>query len=547
MDQQAEHSETAGIQEVGPRLDGEAGQLETTPTPAVEPQGSIFPDPFGEEQTGEPAVQAPSELPRHISLSDDADDPVVDCMLESAYQAQAAPAGGARDRGLAFDLEDESEERSIGLDGLEAELPEDSPAEPEPSVRIFCSTGVPPVFSGQEHSGDGLATDDLPRSLGTATSDTSAPVTPDTGATEPAAMALNRPADESTCAAHIVASALEAIVSGLAGSILQTALSSRAVRSAGPAGVGSHSSTDPAGPASRTVTSGSGKAIGSASPDDDHSYQWHAFQDDDDAAPVEPWGEEAPTPVAAPAGSVAAVDAASREDPNREAASGKSGAPVAYRLPSHHVIPSGSAGASDGTLDYESSADPENADNLVPAGTSRGGGWTIPLLCAGISIIACCLLIPLCDANRRAAFEKLRLRRDLESLQHQVATNDEFLRKVSDDPTLAERLAQRQLRKVRAGMRDVPLKDDAGAGRSKAAFGSMSPFGIVAVAPPGPLAPYQPVGGRIATLCYNPHSRLYLMGAGLMLLAMGLVMGYVPIGGTTRQIQRAGPRSSQDA
>jgi hypothetical protein len=179
-------------------------------------------------------------------------------------------------------------------------------------------------------------------------------------------------------------------------------------------------------------------------------------------------------------------------------------------------------------LDYESAAGLEDAGNLVPAGASRGGGWTIPVLCAGIGIIACCLLIPICDANRRAAYEKLRLRRDLESLQHQVATNDEFLRKVSDDPTLAERLAQRQLRKVRAGMHDVPLRG--GAAQTTAAFGSMSPFAIVAVPPPPPMAPYEPVGGRIATLCYNPHSRLYLMGAGLMLLAMGLVMGYVPLG-----------------
>ncbi len=266
-----------------------------------------------------------------------------------------------------------------------------------------------------------------------------------------------------------------------------------------------------------------------APPDEDHSYQWHAFQQDDDAVPAGLWGEDETAAAAAEVSpEPAAVDSAPRE-----AASGEFEPPVAPAQSSHHIVPKGSAGAADGMLDYESAAGPENADEIILAGSSRGGGWTIPVLCAGIAIIACCLLIPICDSNRRAAYEKLRLRRDLESLQHQVATNDEFLRKVSDDPTLAERLAQRQLRKVRAGMHDVPLKVEPG--QSTGAFGSMSPFAIVAVPPPPPLPPYKPVGGRIATICYNPHSRLYLMGAGLMLLAMGLVMGYGPLGGLVEQ------------
>ena len=86
-------------------------------------------------------------------------------------------------------------------------------------------------------------------------------------------------------------------------------------------------------------------------------------------------------------------------------------------------------------------------------GPTRGGGWTIPLLCMGIGLIACCLIIPQADTNRRMAYQKELLQRDLESIQKQVAVNDEFLKRVNDDSGLAERLAQREMNIVRAGSR----------------------------------------------------------------------------------------------
>ena len=49
-----------------------------------------------------------------------------------------------------------------------------------------------------------------------------------------------------------------------------------------------------------------------------------------------------------------------------------------------------------------------------------------------------------------------------------------------------------------------------------------------AVAPPPELPPYEPRGGMIARLCYNPKSRLYLLGIGLLMTAFGLVLGVGP-------------------
>src|SRR4051812_27466761 len=42
-------------------------------------------------------------------------------------------------------------------------------------------------------------------------------------------------------------------------------------------------------------------------------------------------------------------------------------------------------------------------DDLGPA--PRGGGWTLALLCGGIALIACTVLIPAADANRRLVYE----------------------------------------------------------------------------------------------------------------------------------------------
>ena len=167
-----------------------------------------------------------------------------------------------------------------------------------------------------------------------------------------------------------------------------------------------------------------------------------------------------------------------------------------------------------------SATDPE--ESCPPA---SGGLFTLPLLCLGIGIIACCLLIPAADENRRLAYERQRLQADLDQITKQVEVNNAFLKRVADDPTLSERLAQRQMKMVREGTSVLELK-------GQYSDKDMSPFELVTLPPPPDMPPYQPVGGKLSTLCRNPRSQLYLMGAGLLLVAAGLVLGSGPTTGT---------------
>ncbi|HXE55108.1 MAG TPA: hypothetical protein VN541_18945, partial [Tepidisphaeraceae bacterium] len=147
-----------------------------------------------------------------------------------------------------------------------------------------------------------------------------------------------------------------------------------------------------------------------------------------------------------------------------------------------------------------------------------GGGWTLPMLCAGIALAACCVLIPQADANHRLVYDRQMLTMDLETVERQISVNQEFLKKVSEDPALAQRLAERQMKVIPEGTRVLELQHESDGS-------SMSPFQLVSVAPPPPLPQYRPVGGTIATLCYNSHTRLYVIAVSLLMMAMGLVLG----------------------
>src|SRR4051812_34699049 len=140
----------------------------------------------------------------------------------------------------------------------------------------------------------------------------------------------------------------------------------------------------------------------------------------------------------------------------------------------------GSAATDAGAVEDASFAEDEPL--RAPVG---GGGWTIPLICIGMAVIACCVLVPAADENRRIAYEGQRLQADLEQITDQIQMNDEFLRRVAEDPSLSERLAQRQLKIIRQGTGVLALKGQGG-GRE------MSPFDLVTLPPPPDLPPYQP-------------------------------------------------------
>lgn len=165
------------------------------------------------------------------------------------------------------------------------------------------------------------------------------------------------------------------------------------------------------------------------------------------------------------------------------------------------------------------SLDPSESSDLQFVRTgSTSSLWTIPLLCAGIAILACCLLIPAADENRRLTWERERLKADLEQIQKQVSVNDSFLQGLMADPTLSERLARRQMKMVREGTSVLEMKTAVGKE-------GLSPFLLVTLPPPAEMPAYQPVGGSFSELCRNPKSQLYLTGAGLLMIACGLVLG----------------------
>jgi hypothetical protein len=162
---------------------------------------------------------------------------------------------------------------------------------------------------------------------------------------------------------------------------------------------------------------------------------------------------------------------------------------------------------------------PPEAENESAKAPAAGGGWTLPLLCGGLALIACCAIIPQADTNRRLAYERKVLQAELQTVEKQIAVNTEFLGRVGQDPTLAERLAQRQMKVIPQGSRVLDLPQQGT---------EMSPFQLVALPPPVSPRPYQPIGGVIARLCYDSHSRLYLIGVALGMIATGLVLGSAP-------------------
>jgi hypothetical protein len=240
----------------------------------------------------------------------------------------------------------------------------------------------------------------------------------------------------------------------------------------------------------------------------------HARQDDDpieavaafiDGPPVAPLVEDSATAAASIDPSASSVESpAATTTPTPTP-------PIATATASHPLM-------------YAASEVPAEDETLAPS----GGGWTIAVLCAGLALIAACVIIPQADANRRLVYEREKLRLDLQQINEQLAVNKEFLNRVESDPQLAERLAQRQMKVIRAGTSELQLKHDAApvVTASDTTKEISSPFLLLNVPPPAPLPPYRSVGGVLADWCRDPQTKLYLLGAGMACVAMGLVLGH---------------------
>ena len=149
---------------------------------------------------------------------------------------------------------------------------------------------------------------------------------------------------------------------------------------------------------------------------------------------------------------------------------------------------------------------------------STGAWWTIPMICVGLALVACALIIGQVEANQQVAWRRNKLKIDLEYLQEQVRQNEDSIKWMQTDPTMAERLAQRQMNQVRAGsvilqVPGLPHQND------------RNPFQLTTIPPPKPLAPYEPRGDLMTFLFADQRHALWASGIGLMLVAAGLVLG----------------------
>jgi hypothetical protein len=151
----------------------------------------------------------------------------------------------------------------------------------------------------------------------------------------------------------------------------------------------------------------------------------------------------------------------------------------------------------------------------------RDSIWTLPLLCLGLSIIACCVLLPASDANRKLVLEREKLKRDLAAVEKQSEVNAMFLNRVSGDPELAERLAQRQMRFIREGTNVLELPQTT----STHAGDVMNPFLLTALPGAAPMAKLPPKPGILGKLTVDSRLQLYALGVAMLLLAIALVMG----------------------
>ncbi len=156
-----------------------------------------------------------------------------------------------------------------------------------------------------------------------------------------------------------------------------------------------------------------------------------------------------------------------------------------------------------------------------PKNRSLNSLWSLPLLCLGLGIIAVCVLVPAAEANKRLTADRDKLKGDLTYVESQVSANQEFLSIAGSDPEIAERLAQRQLKQIRQGTTVLELK---GVHQKVEA----SPFEMISVPPPAPVAVYRAPDGILGEICGDTRRQLYTVGLGMFMVATALVLSGNP-------------------
>lgn len=153
---------------------------------------------------------------------------------------------------------------------------------------------------------------------------------------------------------------------------------------------------------------------------------------------------------------------------------------------------------------------------LRPPGLS-GAWWSIPMLSAGICLISSAMIIQQVEENREMAWQRNKLKNDIEHIEKQLNANDDFITRIGKDSGIAERLAQRQMKMIRQGSAVLDVKGLDNSCES-------SPFRLITIPPPPLVKPYERAPGLLTRLFANPQIRLIAYGLGSFMLAVAIVL-----------------------
>ncbi|MEM1013663.1 MAG: hypothetical protein AAGI46_15755 [Planctomycetota bacterium] len=164
---------------------------------------------------------------------------------------------------------------------------------------------------------------------------------------------------------------------------------------------------------------------------------------------------------------------------------------------------------------------PDSTTDACADAGRRASLWALPLMAVGLSLVACAVLIPASEENRLVEAERRRLVAQVETLQNQVETNDEFLRRLEREAEVARRLSNRM---------QPPEPDGEVAVLASHRTGSvwqMSPLAMLETEAVEPIAAPPAMTGKLADWCRDGRHRLAVAGTGLFACLLALLAGSV--------------------